>query len=513
MGLKNKLSILTLATLIGTNFLAINVNATGNDIFDTFKQFERLDSKEYSFKATEDFIIGVSEGFLANYRGDFGSYNIYSGFKATSEGYFFSLVKTDKSFNKIKEVNLNDYDSGYIEYLNFSTKTDNGLLVRVDDTIFAEFDNELNQINEHYVDTGMLGLDSYEFQPIKVENNELIIAISNVDDQQIIIAKHDLSTGDINEVARINDANSIVGIEKNENLSLVYENSYGTYNLVGFNANGNILLDIELPVSITPTVYDFVKLEDGYLLKYSEDDVLKILRVKNNSVLYNKEITEYSEGKVSDGIVYNNKYYALNTSENMITITNLTDGSHIKSVPLPFQGDDYNLRTINRDSKSFFIELGVMNYDTYNPDYVIVRLDDELIPMSPSGSSGELTLGVSTNQIIFEDYSGIDDSLNDEVILSVSSELPYNVGITMTENFKGSNDATASIRSSNLSVKLSEESDSKYRPFTTGKKEVIIANAPKGEDVKHNLNFKMTADSSVKEDIYTTTLQFEVEQQ
>lgn len=153
-----------------------------------------------------------------------------------------------------------------------------------------------------------------------------------------------------------------------------------------------------------------------------------------------------------------------------------------------------------------------MNYNTYNPDYAIVRLDDELMPISPSGSSGELILGVSTNQIMFEDYSGIEDMVNDEVVLSVSSELPYNVGVTMTEPFKGTIDEDATIRSSNLQVKLSNESDTKYRPFTMGKKEVIISNAPKGVDVKHNLNFRMKADSVVKEDLYTTTLEFEVEQ-
>lgn len=90
-------------------------------------------------------------------------------------------------------------------------------------------------------------------------------------------------------------------------------------------------------MSSEPTIHDFMKLNDGYLIKYSEDDILKILRVQNNSVLYNKEITEYDEGKVSDGVVYNNKYYSLNTSENMITVTNLADGSHIKSVQLPFK--------------------------------------------------------------------------------------------------------------------------------------------------------------------------------
>ena len=61
----------------------------------------------------------------------------------------------------------------------------------VDYMTFAEYDNDLNLINEHIIDFSQLGLDYYGIQPISVKNNKLFLTVSNYDEGSVDVFKYD----------------------------------------------------------------------------------------------------------------------------------------------------------------------------------------------------------------------------------------------------------------------------------------------------------------------------------
>lgn len=510
MQLKRQLGMITLATLLSANFLSINATAYESNIQTILKEV-KANNNNYSFKATEDFVMDISDGFVANGKISFNNNYIFSGFKGTEDGYYSTLIKTDSNYNNIKEIYLTDYDTVNIECLNYTDKTSNGVLVMVDYMTFAEYDNDLNLINEHIIDFSQLGLDYYEIQPISVKNNKLFLTVSNYDEGSVDVFKYDLSTKAISKVTSIKDMDYIVAKESNNELAIIGQNIYGNYQLIEFSETGKIVRNVILPNIDIYEIYDFQKYNDDYIVKYSDSSGYKLVKTQGNAIDYEVDIS-LNDIDRSNSVIDGNYYYSLDVGSHEVAVIDLTDGSLKSRVELPFQDIDYQLRGISKDSKSLYIEMSYYNYSTNNVNYAVVRLDSDLRPIAPSGSSSEIVLGVSTNQIVFDDYNGIEDSVSNDVSLTVSSSLPYDINAMMLEEFKGTKDTTAIIDSSNLSIKLSEEDISEYKSFSVGEEVLILSNAPKGENMEHSLTFKMKADGFVKADCYKTKLQFSVNQ-
>lgn len=140
---------------------------------------------------------------------------------------------------------------------------------------------------------------------------------------------------------------------------------------------------------------------------------------------------------------------------------------------------------------------------------VVAPVSDELQVSVQAENSLELAL--STNQITFANYNGTQDFTNDDLDVTVSSGLNYDLSATMLEEFTPTFDSSAVMPSELLSIKTSTDND--YKEFTTvGTPIMLVENASNGKNVKHDINFKLKGDSSVKADTYNTTIRFEATQ-
>lgn len=120
-------------------------------------------------------------------------------------------------------------------------------------------------------------------------------------------------------------------------------------------------------------------------------------------------------------------------------------------------------------------------------------------------------MALSTNQISFTGYNGTQDLINNNLNITVSSGLNYDLNAKLNDELRGTNDITAIIDKSNLKIKTL--TDTEYKEFTTiGTPITLVENASNGKNNVHNINFKLLGDSSVKADTYNTSITFEAVQ-
>ena len=125
-------------------------------------------------------------------------------------------------------------------------------------------------------------------------------------------------------------------------------------------------------------------------------------------------------------------------------------------------------------------------------------------------SQNMLSLSLSTNNITFEGYSGVEDveKLN-AVNLTVSSSLPYKVNAYLASEIQNS-DKSNVIDKSILNIKANSDVD--YKEFIdTVNPITLLDNQSKGS-MSHGIDLKLKSDLAHKADVYKTTLKFEVEQ-
>lgn len=139
---------------------------------------------------------------------------------------------------------------------------------------------------------------------------------------------------------------------------------------------------------------------------------------------------------------------------------------------------------------------------TANADNITENLQLEVI------AENSLEMSLSTNQISFENYSGVED-FEDNLTVTVSSGLNYDLSVTAVEELAGTNNSSNHIDLSLLSIgengRDSVEFEEVNRPV------LVSENAPNGTN-EHDVVLRIKGDSSVKADTYTTTLQFEAQQ-
>lgn len=118
-------------------------------------------------------------------------------------------------------------------------------------------------------------------------------------------------------------------------------------------------------------------------------------------------------------------------------------------------------------------------------------------------------MSVSTNTINFGNYNGTEDFNNDDLNVTVTSGLNYDLSATMLKDI-------ISERGDVMNPKLLNIKESTKKDFSIfnkiGEKLFLVQNSPAGRDNIHNIHFKLIGDSSVKAGNYTTTIQFEATQ-
>ena len=121
-----------------------------------------------------------------------------------------------------------------------------------------------------------------------------------------------------------------------------------------------------------------------------------------------------------------------------------------------------------------------------------------------------LSMSLSTNKIIFEDYSSVSDlDMDNAVRITVNSSLPYNLNSYLETEIQN-NDGSSKINKELLHIK--EDSDNKYKQFLgINQKLTLKEDCEAGKNNIHDIDLRLKA-SSHDADIYKTVIKFEAEQ-
>lgn len=126
-------------------------------------------------------------------------------------------------------------------------------------------------------------------------------------------------------------------------------------------------------------------------------------------------------------------------------------------------------------------------------------------------SENLLSLSLDTNNITFDDFSGVDDMEKPSAVnLTVNSSLPYQVNAYLVSEIQNA-DKSKTMDKSILNIKASSEAT--YKTFADIVNPILLLdNQPKGNDISHGVDIKLKGNIAHKKDAYKTTIKFEVNQ-
>ena len=126
-------------------------------------------------------------------------------------------------------------------------------------------------------------------------------------------------------------------------------------------------------------------------------------------------------------------------------------------------------------------------------------------------SENMLSMTLSTNSILFEDYSGIDELEQSNAIkIDINSSLPYQLNAYLIDEMYNT-DKSKKIDIDRLNIKDNSEVD--YKEFTSINNKLILKdNCNAGNDILHNIDLKLLGSNAYEADIYKTVIKFEAEQ-
>ena len=122
-----------------------------------------------------------------------------------------------------------------------------------------------------------------------------------------------------------------------------------------------------------------------------------------------------------------------------------------------------------------------------------------------------LMMSLSTNNITFEDFSGVEDMTKENAVqISINSSLPYSLNAYLPTEIQNS-DKLATMNKDILNIK--ENSESAYQTFINTTDKIILKdNNQAGNDLIHNIDIKLKGGIAHQKDVYKTTIKFEAEQ-
>ena len=126
-------------------------------------------------------------------------------------------------------------------------------------------------------------------------------------------------------------------------------------------------------------------------------------------------------------------------------------------------------------------------------------------------SQNALSISLSTNSIIFDEFSGVDDmeKLN-AVDITISSSLPYQLNSYLISELQN-NDGSKVIPKELFNIRLNGDTD--YKAFNNVNEKLILKeNCEKGNDNTFSVDLILKGSLMHQADIYKTTLKFEAEQ-
>ena len=122
-----------------------------------------------------------------------------------------------------------------------------------------------------------------------------------------------------------------------------------------------------------------------------------------------------------------------------------------------------------------------------------------------------LQMSLDTNSISFEDFSGIEDVVKENVVnVTINSSLPYQINAYLPTEIQNA-DKTKTLDKSILNIKESSSND--YQTFAnTTDKIVLKDNCSSGNYLTHGVDLKLAGGIAHEKDVYKATIKLEVEQ-
>lgn len=126
-------------------------------------------------------------------------------------------------------------------------------------------------------------------------------------------------------------------------------------------------------------------------------------------------------------------------------------------------------------------------------------------------SENMLLLALDTNNITFEDFSGVDDMEKSGAInISINSSLPYQLNAYLVTEIQNS-DKTNTMDNDVLNIKESSETD--YQNFENINEKIVLKdNCDAGNDKTHTVDMMLKGGNAYEANIYKTVIKFEAEQ-
>lgn len=247
-----------------------------------------------------------------------------------------------------------------------------------------------------------------------------------------------------------------------------------------------------------------IKMPDGNDICLNQDETVKTVTF---------EATK--EGKYDFMIIDNNR----NASKIRVSITmddfNVSEASRLVDIAerskdiLDIKNARYAVNALLESSSKDALQARIN--DIFADDVVLEKKTATANVDIYVKSENMLSLTIDTNNVLFDDFSGITDMEKSKAInLSVNSSLPYEIGAYLATEIKNSDDSSE-IDKSILNIKLNEEKD--YKEFDDINKKIILKDScVSGNNLSHEIDLKLNGGLTFKKDVYKTVIKLEVNQ-
>ena len=281
-----------------------------------------------------------------------------------------------------------------------------------------------------------------------------------------------------------------------------YRNRY-YFNISGY-ADDSALFVGAIPISYLETlnstgVANFFKKNPASVVYQLSESKLELLKTDINLDIYDEQTLIYAESiipaklEVTVDRVINKAVEAINIATISSTIdnisiarmwTNLAKESSIKDILQDDINNIVEIEDLKIDKKS-----ATVNFDLYIK------------------SKNALSMSLSTNNIVFDEYSSISDiEILDAVDITINSSLPYTLNASLETNIQ-SLDGSDILAPNIINIR---ESGNSYKPFiNTADKLVLNDSCTAGTNNVHNIDLKLSKNTIDKAGVYKTTIKFE----
>lgn len=532
--------------LINLNRL-VNLDVSGNSIMDIsdIKNIKSLEVLRISNQLIELDLIKITEdNFSSEYKvldelGNIIAPNIISNEGVYNEGRIewtnLNNSISDLSVVFDKEVIINDNLKTY-----FNVKVIQNIaldkLIEIKDEILLK---ELNLIlNKEESNTSILKSELESIEVLEINNpklksineleylinlKELTIRNTSLEDFNVLsnmnnLVKLDLMDNNIKSINFLYNLDNIeyLNIQGNKiasinsidgRLPLLKELNASHNNLYSVNiSNLNNLVKLDLSNNYITNILgieELITLEELNLDKNNLKDISLLIKLENLNKLSVQDQTVYLPALKHGNRIFTIENMVLNIDGKPVNPILVYGNGEVNENLISWQGIDENIESLEFEFNSN-IETETKFLGAFSGK-VIQPLEIELF-----AEEGYLNLSLSTNQIKFEDFTGLQDvEIIGAIEMNIDSDKAYDISAsipTIIRNVDGNKELDATV----LSIKESNSPD--YISFPSLNQSVLLVEDIASGVNTHTFDFKLNKDKFLEKDSYRAVVKFEINQ-